>query len=150
MDTTQLIENLKNIMQVFNIFIGIIGIISLILTFFLLLVSTRQNVKDNIWEYGVLRSMGFTKSQGQRLYMYEAFFTVIAASMCGVLIGVLTSTLVTAQFYLFLELPLVVQVPWILAGTVLTVSFSTTYFAVLIPIADVNKRRIASVLKSGS
>lgn len=137
-------------MQVFNVFIGIIGIISLVLTFFLLLVSTRQNVKDNIWEYGVLRSMGFTKAQGKRLYMYEAFFTVIAASICGVIIGILTSTLVTAQFYLFLELPLVIQVPWILTGTVLTVSLSTTYFAVLIPIADVNKRRIASVLKSGS
>jgi ABC-type antimicrobial peptide transport system permease subunit len=82
--------------------------------------------------------------------MYEAFFTVVAATMCGVLIGILTSTLVTAQFYLFLELPLVVQVPWALTGTVIGVSFSTTYFAVLIPISDVNKRRIASVLKSGS
>lgn len=38
--------------------------ISLTLVFFLLLVSTRQNVRDNIWEYGVLRSMGFTKAQG--------------------------------------------------------------------------------------
>lgn len=62
MDTKQLIENLENIMGLFNFFILLIGLISLTLTFFLLLISTRQNVKDNIWEYGVLRSMGFTKS----------------------------------------------------------------------------------------
>jgi hypothetical protein len=49
-------------MQVFNLFMGLIALISLTLVFFLLLVSTRQNVRDNIWEYGVLRSMGFTKA----------------------------------------------------------------------------------------
>jgi len=96
MDTKQLIDNLKSIMRVFNFFILLIGLISLTLTFFLLLVSTRQNVKDNIWEYGVLRSMGFTKAQGQRLYMYEAFLVVCSAALLGVCIGLVTATLVTA------------------------------------------------------
>ncbi len=137
-------------MRVFNFFILLIGLISLTLTFFLLLVSTRQNVKDNIWEYGVLRSMGFTKDQGQRLYMYEAFFVIISAAILGVCIGLVTATLVTAQFYLFLELPLVVKPPWLLVGITLTVSILTTFFAVLIPVQEVNKRRIASVLKSGA
>jgi hypothetical protein len=40
--------------------------------------------------------MGFTKGQGQRLYMYEAFFVVISSGSLGVLIGILTATLVTA------------------------------------------------------
>ena len=75
---------------------GLIALISLTLVFFLLLVSTKQNVRDNIWEYGVLRSMGFTKAQGQRLFMYEAYLVVISASMCGLAIGIATSTLVTA------------------------------------------------------
>ena len=83
-------------MMVLNIFIAIIAVISLTLTFFLLLVSTRQNIRDNIWEYGVLRSMGFTKEQGIRLYMYEAFFVITAASLMGVAIGLITSVLVTA------------------------------------------------------
>lgn len=96
MDTTQLIDQLKSTMLVFDIFIVIIALISLTLTFFLLLVSTRQNVRDNIWEYGVLRSMGFTKAQGQRLYMYESFLVVLASCILGVLIGILTSLLVTA------------------------------------------------------
>jgi ABC-type antimicrobial peptide transport system permease subunit len=83
-------------MTLFNLFIALIALISLILTFFLLLIATRQNVRENIWEYGVLRSMGFTRSQGQRLYMYEAFFVVISAGTLGVGIGIATATLVTA------------------------------------------------------
>ena len=137
-------------MMVLNIFIAIIAIISLTLTFFLLLVSTRQNIRDNIWEYGVLRSMGFTKEQGIRLYMYEAFFVISAASICGTAIGLITSVLVTAQFYLFLELPLEFHPPYVLMALCLVVSFSTTFFAVLIPIKEVNNRRIAVVLKSSS
>merc|ERR1711957_839301 len=147
-DTIELVEQLKSTTLVFNIFIGLIAMISLTLTFFLLLVSTRQNVRDNIWEYGVLRSMGFTKAQGQRLYTYESFLVVCSAALLGVCIGLITATLVTAQFYLFLELPLVVKPPWMLVGIPLTVSIVTTFFAVLIPVQEVNKKRIANVLKS--
>jgi len=59
-DVYALIQSLKTINIVFTFIVGIIGVISLILTFFLLLVATTQNIKDNIWEYGVLRSMGIT------------------------------------------------------------------------------------------
>jgi len=134
MDTVELVDQLKSTMVVFDIFIGLIALISLTLTFFLLLVSTRQNVRDNIWEYGVLRSMGFTKAQGQRLYMYESFLVVFSSCILGVGIGILTSILVTAQFYLFLELPLVVEPPWALISLILGVCISTTFFAVCIPV----------------
>lgn len=80
--------------------------------------------------------------------MYEAFFVVISAAILGVAIGMITSVLVTAQFYLFLELPLVFQPPWYLILITLVVSISTTFFAVWIPISEVNHTRIAVVLKS--
>jgi hypothetical protein len=34
------------------VFVGIVGVIALILAFFLLLISTTQNIKENVWEYG--------------------------------------------------------------------------------------------------
>jgi len=134
--------------MIFDIFIGLISMIALSLTFFLLLVSTRQNVRDNIWEYGVLRSIGFTKAQGQRLYMYEAFFVVFSATLLGICIGVVTAALVTAQLCLFLQLQPFVALNYYLLGITVVISFFTTFFAVQIPIAEVNKRQIASVLKS--
>jgi len=81
---------------VFNFIVGIIGVISLILTFFLLLVATTQNIKDNIWEYGVLRSMGVTKDEGRRIFMYEAFLVIVSAGILGILIGLVVACLVTA------------------------------------------------------
>ena len=73
-----------------------------------------------------------------------------SAAILGLAIGLITSVLVTAQFYLFLELPLVFSPPYILMAITLTVAVSTTYFAVLIPIAEVNNKRIAVVLKSNA
>jgi hypothetical protein len=69
------------------------------------MVATTSNIRDNIWEYGVLRSMGVTKAEGSRIYMYEAFVVILAAGMIGLLVGIISACLVTAQFYLFLELP---------------------------------------------
>ena len=50
----------SQITSVFNIFIYVIGGISLFIAFFLLLIATSANVRDAVWEYGVLRSMGIT------------------------------------------------------------------------------------------
>lgn len=52
---------LNNSLTFFQLFVGIVGMIALIMAFFLLLISTTQNIKENIWEYGCLRAMGFTK-----------------------------------------------------------------------------------------
>ena len=49
--------------------------------------------------------MGVTKAEGSRIYMYEAFVVILAAGMIGLLVGIISACLVTAQFYLFLELP---------------------------------------------
>ena len=73
------------------IFFYLVGAISLTITFFLLLVSTSQNIRDNIWEYGVLRSIGVTLSEGSRVYMYEAFIVVISAGICGIIIGLISA-----------------------------------------------------------
>jgi hypothetical protein len=40
--------------------VTIVGLIALILAFFLLLISTTSNIKENVWEFGVLRAMGLT------------------------------------------------------------------------------------------
>jgi ABC-type antimicrobial peptide transport system permease subunit len=79
--------------------------IALILSFFLLLISTTSNIKENVWEFGVLRAMGLTKSQSKRVYMYEAFAVIFGALILGIMVGLVVSITLTAQFYLFIELP---------------------------------------------
>jgi ABC-type lipoprotein release transport system permease subunit len=134
---------------IINVLIALIGAIALSLTFFLLLVATTQNIKDNVWEYGVLRSMGVTKNEGNRLFMYEAFLVIVSSALIGLAIGTSVACLVTAQFYMFLELPFALQFPWGLIAAFIGLALITTYFAVAVPVNSVNSRNIASVLKSG-
>jgi ABC-type antimicrobial peptide transport system permease subunit len=61
-DVASILEGLNGMDSSFTVIVGMIGMIALIITFFLLLISTTHNIKDNIWEYGVLRSMGVTKA----------------------------------------------------------------------------------------
>ena len=104
------------------------------ISFFLLLISTTQNVTDAVWEYGVLRSMGVTKDEGRRIFLYECLTVVISAAILGILVGFLTAVLLAAQFYMILELPLQVFVPWFQVIAMLVISILTTFIAVSFPV----------------
>jgi ABC-type lipoprotein release transport system permease subunit len=54
--------------------------------------------------------MGITLAEGKRIFMYEAFIVIIAAGIIGLIIGIVVACLITAQFYMFLELPFVFNV----------------------------------------
>lgn len=88
------VASFDSITSIFNIFVAIIAAISLFIAFFLLLVASTQNVNDAIWEYGVLRSMGMTKSEGLRIYIYEAYIVVISAAFLGTIVGFVTAAAV--------------------------------------------------------
>ena len=129
---------------------AIIAIIALIIAFFLLMTSTTQNINEAIWEYGVLRSMGLTEHEGRRIFMYEAFMVVTSAAILGFTVGLIVTSMVTAQFYLFIEQYMVIEWPvWILLG-MFVIAVTTTFVAVYIPINKVNKRQIATVLKGSA
>ena len=118
----------------FNGFTFITAAIALFIAFFLLLLSMTQNINNAIWEYGVLRSMGLTKSEGSRVYMYEAFMIVIAASILGIAVGTLTALLIATQFFMFVELPLDFYFPYYMLTFLIVMAFVTTYLSVNKPI----------------
>lgn len=135
---------------IFNIFVVIIAVISMAIAFFLLMISMSQNINQAIWEYGVLRSMGVTKDEGKRLYIYEAFVVVSSSSILGIIIGFCASLLIISQLFTILEFKLEILFPWILLLVMLLVASVTTFIAVYLPIRKVNERQIASVLKAGA
>lgn len=145
-----ILESIQSINVVFNIFNVIVGAIALFISFFLLLISMTQNINEAIWEYGVLRSMGLTKDEGRRIYMYEAFAVVATASMLGILVGLLTALMIANQFFTFIEMPSKLYFPVWTLTFMLVMAGTTTFIAVYMPVKEVNKRQIAVVLKSGA
>jgi ABC-type antimicrobial peptide transport system permease subunit len=105
-DINDMRATLESSISLFDLFSVIVGIIALILAFFLLLTSTNANIRDNFWELGVLKAIGLDKAQCFRMLLYEAFSTVVAALVLGIGIGLLIAFTLTAQFYLFIELPI--------------------------------------------
>lgn len=82
--------------------------------------------------------------------MYEAFAVIMAALVLGIFVGLTIAFTLTSQFYLFIELPFKLAFPTMLFIAMIVMSLVTTFFAVYIPIKDVNNKKIASVLKGGA
>ena len=82
--------------------------------------------------------MGVTKAEGQRIQMYEAYIVVIAAAILGVMVGFITALSIATQFYMFIELPTEVEFPFLLLFIMMVVALATTWFAVWIPVKQVN------------
>lgn len=125
----------------------LVGAIALVLAFFLLLISTTRNVEDNIWEYGCLRSIGLSKAEGMKSFMYEQFSVVISAIILGGLVGFIIANLAAIMFGFYAEFPNLVGFPVEVTIALLLLSLGTTFFAVYIPVQDIHRREIASIVK---
>lgn len=126
----------------------VVGCICFVISFFLLLVSTTQNIKENMWEFGVLRAIGLKKGEVERVYVYESAAVTLSSIVLGFIVGLLLAIVITVQFGLFIELPFSLPFPTYLVLTMVVLSILTTYFASVIPTREINKREIAAILKS--
>ena len=147
MDVRTSLEGIQGSLDLFQIFVMVVGAIALILAFFLLLISTTSNIRENVWEYGCLRAIGFSEAQGMRLFMYEQYSVVLASLILGSLVGFILASVVTAQFFLFMEFPFKLDFPVNLLIAMFCMSITTTFFAVYIPVSKINKQRIATTIK---
>lgn len=138
-DLKDAMSSVNTSLALFQVFVGLIGFIALTLAFFLLLVSTTQNVRENVWEYGCLRAMGFTKMQGMRSFMYEQYAVIISSLFLGSIVGVIVASIVTAQFFLFLEFKFALDFPSELLYVMFSLALVTTFYAVYVPVTEVNK-----------
>lgn len=80
--------------------------ICFILGMFQLIMTISANIKDSMWELGVLRSMGCTRAQITRVMVYELIANTASAMTLGFGCGVIVSCLSIASFYTLVELPL--------------------------------------------
>ena len=69
--------------------------ISLTLVFFLLIISTTSNIRENVWEYGCLRAIGLNTKQGMRLFLYEQYAVILSALVLGCIVGFLLAIMIT-------------------------------------------------------
>ena len=58
LDVIKFEENVQSSLAMMQVFIILVGTIAFTISFFLLVVSTAANIRENLWEFGVLRAIG--------------------------------------------------------------------------------------------
>jgi len=82
--------------------------------------------------------------------MYEAFSVILTSVILGLIIGLIVAIALTAQFYLFIELPFKLTFPTGLFILMVVIVLVTTFLAVFIPVTDLGKKNIAVILKGNA
>ena len=147
LDTADLVESTATAIAALQYFFIVVTVIAIVLCFFVLWLSFTANIRENAWEFGVLRAVGLTAAQAMRVYVYEAFSLITASLLLGTLIGTLQAMTLTLQFNLFTELPFQMDFPYQLFLVVVVLSFTVAIVGSLYPAKKISKKRIATVLK---
>ena len=143
-DVIDISQKVKNIIG--YIFL-VLGIIALVLSFFLIWTSFYSNIRENIAEYGIMRSIGITKAQSIRIYLYEAATIILCSIIIGTFIGVVISTSLILQFDVFLELPFVFNFPYELYFILITVGLGLGLLGSYYPTYAVNTLSLVKIMK---
>ena len=119
----------------------------LTMSFFMMTVSFSQKLRELAWESGVLRAMGLTKAQNNRIFFYEATCIVISSFGTGISVGIFSTLLISANFAQMFEMPLETLVPYSEVIFMMLIISVATFMAVRIPSNAMNTKQISQVLK---
>ena len=142
-----IIEISQKVKKIIGSIFLVLGIIALVLSFFLIWTSFYSNIRENIAEYGIMRSIGVTKAQSVRIYLYEAATIILSSIIIGTFIGVVISTSLILQFDVFLELPFVFNFPFLLYFVLIAVGLGLGLLGSYYPTYAVNTLSLVKIMK---
>ena len=147
LNLANVIETSEKIKKIIGYIFLVLGIIALILSFFLVWISFYSNIRENITEYGILRSIGVTKKQSVRIYLYEAASILLCSIIIGTFIGIIISCSLILQFDIFLELPFIFHFPFFICCILVTIGIFLGLLGSYYPILLVNSLSLVKIMK---
>ena len=144
------IEISEKIKRVFGYIFMVLGMFALILSFFLIWTSFYSNIRENIAEYGIMRSIGITRAQSIRIYLYEAASIILSSIIIGTFIGVIVSSSLILQFDVFVELPFIFNFPFKLYFILISFGLSLGLLGSYYPTYAVNSLSLVKIMKGFS
>mmetsp|Transcript_32034 Transcript_32034/g.75305 ORF Transcript_32034/g.75305 Transcript_32034/m.75305 type:complete len:590 (+) Transcript_32034:1826-3595(+) len=146
-DTRAAVNETRDTVDLLMLFFYIVSCVASVLCFFILWTSFDANVRENLWQFGVLRSLGLSASQLIRVYVYESAATIAAALVIGTSIGFVIAITLTVQQNLFTEMPFEFQFPGLLFGGLIVSSVLVATLGGYFPAAVHRDTPIAQILK---
>ncbi|RKP01614.1 hypothetical protein CXG81DRAFT_25710 [Caulochytrium protostelioides] len=128
----------------------IVAVIGMIFSFFVLWISFAANIRENSWEFGILRALGLTKHQIIRVYVYESLAVVLSAVIWGTLIGMTTSAIMVLQFSALTSYRFGVTIPVPIYILVVVLSVIIAIVASYLPSSRFAEAKIANVIRGSA
>jgi len=129
------------------IFNGTIAVM-MFLCFFSLSASMSANLYEQQKEIGIMRAIGVTKWMISRIYFYEAFILVVAASFSGMFTGIVIGLTMMAQSEVFTNNTLTFEFPWLQFFLIMGLSLLFAFFATYGPATQVTRKQISAIFRS--
>lgn len=104
-DTIMYAEIAASTVDMLMLFFYVLSGIAAVLCFFMLHINFEANVRDNLWEFGVLRALGVQSIQLIRIFIYESLSVILGAIIIGTSIGLALASVLTLQQNIFTEMP---------------------------------------------
>lgn len=146
-NTQRAIESTQAAVDLLNVFFLVVGIIAMTLCFFILWLSFTANVRENAWEFGVLRAIGLSAVEVVMVYIYEAVALVLSSCVLGTSIGILISVSLTLQFNLFTELPFKFSFPTTLFCSMLSMALAVAVLGSFVPARSFLKISVSEIIR---
>jgi len=102
-DTKKTIEGVVKTTNLLSIFFSAVAVLTMFLCFFISFISFRQNVNENVYQFGVLRSIGISSLSIVCLFVFESITITLSSLALGTAIGITQSVLITLQSQILTE-----------------------------------------------
>ncbi|OUM64971.1 hypothetical protein PIROE2DRAFT_8115, partial [Piromyces sp. E2] len=106
------VKSTNSIAELLNKIFYFIAFLGIFMCSFMCYLSFTANLKENSWEFGILRSIGLSAIEVINVYIYEAICIILSCVVVGTFIGVCSATILTMQFNLFMQLPFTLSFPY--------------------------------------
>jgi len=147
-DSVYFVELTRDSVGLLMTFFYIVSAISALLCFFMLFTNTEANVRENLWEFGVLRALGINSRELVRVFVYEALGCILAAVVLGGAVGLMVACTLSAQQSLFTELPFRLTIPVGFFAATVVMSLVVAALGAYLPVRSILGRSISTVLKA--
>ena len=146
-DTLLYVEVAAATVDMLMLFFYIVAALAAVLCFFMLYITFEATVRDNAWEFGVLRALGLNRRQLARIFIYESLCVITAAVGMGAAIGLVVAGILAMQQSIFTELPVALVLPGWLSLSLILGALAVAAVGAYVPVRAILQRPIAHSLR---
>ncbi|MFX1500053.1 MAG: ABC transporter permease, partial [Promethearchaeota archaeon] len=132
------LDTLFTLIALTTVFICIFGLLS----------SSYSTIIERKKEIGIIRTLGLKGKEINRLFILESIIIMISSGTIGILVGWLTSWLVTSQLIgTLIGMPTVLYVPWFNIILIYLLSIVMIFFGMKVLLRKVRKKKIVDIYR---